>query len=45
MREKLGNGSSINGPAIIEEETSVTVLYPDQKLYVDEFGNLIIEEA
>jgi N-methylhydantoinase A len=45
MREKLGNGSRINGPAIIEEGTSVTVLYPDQELYVDEFGNLIIEEA
>jgi N-methylhydantoinase A len=45
LREKLGNGSIVNGPAIVEEETSVTVLYPDQKLYVDEFGNLIIEEA
>ncbi|MDI3480991.1 MAG: N-methylhydantoinase [Tepidanaerobacteraceae bacterium] len=45
IREKLGTDSKIKGPAIIEEETSVTVLYPDQKLYVDDFGNLIIEEA
>ncbi|WP_422448262.1 hydantoinase/oxoprolinase family protein [Thermoanaerobacterium sp. DL9XJH110] len=45
IREKLGAGSEIKGPAIVEEETSVTVLYPDQRLYVDEYGNLIIEEA
>ncbi|MDI6641289.1 MAG: hydantoinase/oxoprolinase family protein, partial [Elusimicrobiota bacterium] len=44
-REKLGTDSKINGPAIIEEKTSVTVLYPDQKAFVDEYGNLIIEEA
>lgn len=45
IREKLGTDSTIKGPAIIEEETSVTVLYPDQKLHVDDYGNLIIEEA
>lgn len=45
LREKLGTESIIKGPAIIEEETSSTVLYPDQKLYVDVYGNLIIEEA
>lgn len=45
IREKLGAGSEIKGPAIVEEETSVTVLYPDQRLHVDEYGNLIIEEA
>jgi len=44
VREKLGNGNSIQGPAIIEEKTSVTVVYPDQKATVDDYGNLIVEE-
>jgi len=44
VREKLGNNNSIQGPAIIEEKTSVTVVYPDQKATVDDYGNLIVEE-
>jgi len=45
VRAKLGVGNEIEGPAIIEEKTSVTTLYPSQKLHVDEYGNLIIEEV
>lgn len=45
IREKLGNDSKLIGPALIEEETSVTVVYPDQKVFVDDYGNLVIEEA
>ncbi len=45
VREKLGTGNEIMGPAIIEEQTSVTVLYKGQKLHVDNYGNLIIEEV
>ena len=43
IREKLGVDSFIKGPAIIEEKTSVTVLYCNQELYVDNYGNLIIQ--
>ena len=45
LREKLGTNNKIKGPAIIEENTSATVLYPNQELYVDDYGNLIIQEA
>lgn len=41
-REKLPSGYVIKGPAIIEEISSTTVLYPGQKLQVDDYGNLII---
>lgn len=41
-RSKLHAGFQIEGPAIIEEATSSTILYPKQTLVVDEFGNLII---
>ena len=33
----------INGPAIVEEKASVTVIYKGQSLQVDEYGNLIID--
>lgn len=41
-RSKLHAGFQIEGPAIIEEVTSSTILYSGQTLVVDEFGNLII---
>ena len=41
-RNKLAAGFSLEGPAIVEEATSSTVIYPNQSLIVDEFGNLII---
>jgi N-methylhydantoinase A len=44
-RERLGAGTEIRGPAIVEEPDSTTVVFPDQRLTVDEYGNLIIEIA
>jgi N-methylhydantoinase A len=42
-RYKLWNGTSLNGPAIIEERESTCVLLPDQRVSVDEYANLLIE--
>jgi N-methylhydantoinase A len=42
-REKLGRAAAVSGPAIIEETSASTVLYPEQTLKVDEYGNLIID--
>lgn len=42
-RDQLGTNYIIEGPAIIEEKSSTVVLYPDQKLYMDKYSNLIIK--
>lgn len=42
-RAKLGTGTVLQGPAIVEEPDSTTVVFPGQGLTVDEYGNLIIE--
>jgi N-methylhydantoinase A len=42
-REKLVPGDVIEGPAMITEYTSATVLPPECRLTVDGFGNLVIE--
>jgi N-methylhydantoinase A len=44
-REALRAGNAINGPALIEEHASTTVLLPDDRMRVDAFGNLVIEVA
>lgn len=44
-RESLGAGEVIDGPAVIEEWTSTTLVLPDQTATVDEYGNLIIKRA
>jgi N-methylhydantoinase A len=41
-RNKLLAGNQIIGPAVIEEYASTTVLFPDDSLEVDGYGNLII---
>lgn len=41
-RHKLSPGASFEGPAIVEERSSSTVMHPGQSLTVDEYGNLII---
>lgn len=41
-RELLRTANGIPGPAIIEEPSSTTVVYPGQALEVDPFGNLLI---
>lgn len=41
-REKLFKGHTIEGPALIEEHASTTVLHPGDTLEVDQYGNLIV---
>ena len=43
QREHLAAGNVIEGPALIEEYASTTVLLPGDRLTVDLFGNLMIE--
>jgi N-methylhydantoinase A len=44
-REALSAGNRIEGPALIEEHASTTVVPPGDRLQVDEIGNLVIEIA
>jgi N-methylhydantoinase A len=41
-RYKLGSGAVIDGPAIIEEMDSTTVLHPGFRATVDRYGNLML---
>ncbi len=41
-RDDLGSDFTCTGPAIVTEYDATTVVYPDQRLEVDEFGNLMI---
>jgi N-methylhydantoinase A len=41
-RQALRAGHAIQGPALVEENASVTVLDPDKSLTVDRYGNLMI---
>jgi N-methylhydantoinase A/oxoprolinase/acetone carboxylase beta subunit len=41
-REALGPGMSLVGPAIVEEQGSTTILLPDDRAEVDEYGSLIV---
>jgi len=42
-REELRAGNRIDGPALVEEHASTTVVLPGDRLRVDEYGNLAIE--
>jgi N-methylhydantoinase A len=41
-RDALGAGAKLIGPAVIEQLDSTTVLWPDQSLVVDDYGQLVI---
>ncbi|MEW5978994.1 MAG: hydantoinase/oxoprolinase family protein [Acidobacteriota bacterium] len=41
-RSRLGKGSVIKGPAIVEQPDSTTLLFTGQRAETDEFGNLLI---
>ncbi|MDQ0394394.1 hydantoinase/oxoprolinase family protein [Labrys monachus] len=41
-RDALLAGHAISGPALVEENASVTVLDPEKSLTVDRYGNLLI---
>ena len=45
FRDKLLDGHRIDGPAVVEEAASVTIVRPDQRLSVDRWGNLHIVQA
>ena len=42
-RALLGPGSELEGPAVVEEPAASTVVFPGQRLRVDDFGNLIVD--
>jgi N-methylhydantoinase A len=42
-RAALKAGNRLDGPALVEEHASTTVLLPGDRLEVDAFGNLVIE--
>jgi N-methylhydantoinase A len=44
-RTVLGAGTSLNGPAIIEQYDSTTLIPPHFHAYVDMFGNLILKRT
>ena len=43
-REHLKAGDSFNGPAIIEEGASVTIIRPEYNVKIDLYGNILIGE-
>ena len=42
-REALLAGNAIAGPAVVEEVSATTVLYPGDHAHVDPVGSLIVE--
>ena len=42
-RGRLGPGSELEGPAVVEEPAASTVVFPGQRLQVDDFGNLVVD--
>jgi len=43
LRAAFGPGRSVDGPALIEDEWSTTVVCPGQRCHGDAFGNLVLE--
>ncbi len=44
-RRRLGEGNQIEGPAVIEEYSSISVVPPGFMTTVDALGNLVIERT
>jgi N-methylhydantoinase A len=44
-RDRLPPGATFQGPALIEEPTTTTLVLPGQNASIDRFGLLLIEEA
>lgn len=44
-RDLLPVGGPIDGPAVVEEPACTTIVCPGQRLHVDEYGDLVIEEV
>ena len=41
-RTRLQPGDAVEGPAIVEEFGSTTVVFPAQQVRVDDYGNLVL---
>jgi N-methylhydantoinase A len=41
-RERLAAGARIDGPALVEEYASTTVVFPGDRVDVSEYGDLVI---
>ena len=41
-RRELSGGSEFDGPAIVEQTDTTTVIHPGQRARIDELGNLMI---
>ena len=44
-RNELQPGNVVDGPAIVQQDDTTTVIEPGYKGAVDRFGNILIEEA
>jgi N-methylhydantoinase A len=44
QRHQLGSGAEFQGPAVVEDEWSTTLVYPGQQLHVDRWGTLCLED-
>jgi N-methylhydantoinase A len=44
LRGAFGPGRMIEGPALVEDDWSTTIVYPGQRCHGDGFGNLILDE-
>jgi N-methylhydantoinase A len=44
-RDELRSGQVIDGPAVVEESASATIVNPGQRLTVDDYGHLLLEAA
>lgn len=42
-RDKISKNMNISGPAIIEEKSSSTIIYPEMTASIDIYGNIIIK--
>ena len=41
-RYRLGPGHAVEGPAVVEEIDSTTVIHPGDRVLVDRFGNMLL---
>ncbi len=41
-RQALGAGATLTGPAVVEQLDATTVVWPQQKLRVDEYGQIVL---
>lgn len=42
-RSSLATGLQIQGPAIIHQKDSTSIIYPRQRAHVDDYGNIIVD--